>query len=104
VAQSFTNAHQQYVQRLQQVAAQALKLNAAITDLANFFNSSGVQGAAMTDAEIQAFGQQFAALTAAQVNDVAGGGINDLKLIQAVMTPAMQQRFANLICGTPTYP
>ena len=101
MAQSFTFAHQQYVQQLQVVVSDALKLNREITDLANFFNSSGIQGSAMTDAEIQGFGNLFAALTAAQVGSAAQGGLNDLQAIQAVMTAAVLQRFSNLICGVP---
>jgi hypothetical protein len=104
MAQSFTYAHQQYVQQLQVVVAEAIKLNQDITNLASFFNSSGIQGAAMTDAEIQAFGNLFSALTAAQVGNAAGGGLNDLLSLQALMAAssgAMLQRFANLICGVP---
>lgn len=97
MAQSFTFAHQQLVQDEQVVASQLIKINDKMTELINFFNSSAIQGAAMTDAEIQGFGNVFSQLTAAQVN----GFITDLQAIQAVMNAAMLQRFSNLLCGVP---
>lgn len=97
MAQSWTFAHQQYVQLVQQISKSALTLGEQISELNDLAQSPAIAGAALTDAEIQGFGNLFQALTAAQVLQAK----TDLLAILAVITSSVRQDLETVIVGLP---